>query len=270
MYSRWYSHFINVPPYHRLLHPTIKLAMMKMGQSNYRDWSTKLACLDSRVLIQYHPIRANSRDIQDDLIKTRMRIIYNITEARHFAWSGYPSEPMLAEAAARLLNGSSKFIDEAPLILDYAFRSGFLARGERGELVARTLFTVAHDLAIIHLYPDLNSAPRFHRPIWLLPLLKNLVNPAIWEIIRNAKPFHAYPEDKTLEEAFSDSWVHFSHFVQLGDHGSFTLHGLSELLKRGGAAQTYDNQYNMNIGLPVLVGDPAETVIELDRIPMPS
>jgi hypothetical protein len=99
-----------------------------------------------------------------------------------------------------------------------------------------------------------------------LHFLQNLVAPAIWEVIRKAKPFHYHKDDKTLEEAFSEGWIHFSHL--LGDHKSFALHGCTELLKVGGAAQTYDNQENMDIGLGVLFGNPETTVIEETNITM--
>jgi hypothetical protein len=141
LYFRWYSHFANVPDDEiEDIHPTIWLAMMKLGPGDFaRDSEAKLACLDCRVLLQFHPLRANSLRIQDVFIRTKMRVVFNIPGLRHFPWSGYPSELMLAEAAARLLNESNDIINEVPRILQSAVESGFLARGDRGELVARTL-----------------------------------------------------------------------------------------------------------------------------------
>jgi hypothetical protein len=237
--------------------------MMKLGSANFiNDPLAQLAALDCRVLIRFDPMHANSRSAQADLVKTFMRTVFNIPESRDFMWSGYPSSPILAEAAARLLADSTgQIMHTAPEILERALNSGFLARGERGELVARTLFTVAHDRAIMQQYPEVPDGAHFHRPVRLVELPKNLLAPDIWTTVRSAHAVHSYPNDLTLENAFNDAWVNFSHFAQLGDHASFTLHCASELLKCGSAIQTFDNQYNMDGGLPVLHGDPSTTVI---------
>ena len=237
--------------------------MLKLTAGKHSaELHAKLAALDCCVLIRFDPIHRNSRVMQVDLVKSCMRTIFNIPENRDFMWSGYPSEPILAEAVARILNHStSSFMYSAPEILESALNTGLLARGERGELVARTLFTVAHDIAILASYPDVPPGPRFHRPLKFVTLLEHLLAPDIWTVVRNAQAFHAYSGGLTLENAFHNAWVNFSHFVQLGDHASFTLHCASELLKRGVAIQTFDNQYNMDGGLPLFFSDPDKNVI---------
>jgi hypothetical protein len=269
LHSRWHTHYASIPKSVQGKHQTIRLAMMKLGSNDFaQNFYAKLAALDCRVLIRFDPIRANSRTTQAELVKTYMRNVFNIPENREFMWSGYSSEPILAEAAARLLNDSQGIIQRAPDILESALNCGLLARGERGELVARTLFTVAHDRAIMQEYGVARSEPRFHRPLRLLAFLENLLAPDIWAIVREARPTLAYTGDHTFEKAFEDAWVNFTHFVQLGDHPSFNLHCASELLKRGAAMQAFDNQYNMDGGLPLLFGDPSETIINEDNTSM--
>jgi hypothetical protein len=251
-------------------HPTSRLAMMKLGGDNFaKDPLAQLAALDCRALIRFDLLRPNSRTTQADLVKTYMRCVFNIPNDRESMWSGYPSEPILAEAAARLLNQPPTNIQSlAPTILESALNKGLLARGERGELVARTLLTVAHDLAIMHEYTDTPLGPYFHRPVRFVELLKSLLAPDIWDVVRKALPFHAYPGDVTLEDAYKNGWVNFSHFAQLGNHESFSLAFASELLKRGVAMQTFDNNYNMDIGLPIHHGDPPTTIIGKDNTSM--
>ena len=240
--------------------------MMKLGGDKFLDDKlAQLAALDCRVLIRFDPLRPNSRTTQADLVKTYMRCVFYIPDDRESMWSGYPSEPVIAEAAARLLNGGdSDIMSLGPTILESALRQGLLARGERGELVARTLFTVAHDLAIMRRHTDAPLGPRFHRPVQFLDLLQNLLASDIWTVVRKALPFHAYPGAVTLEDAYKDAWVNFSHFVQLGDYASFNLGFASELLKRGAAMQTSDNHHNMDIGMPIYHGDPSTTIIGED------
>jgi hypothetical protein len=243
-------------------------AKMKLHSHEFEsDRYARLAALDIRVLIEFDPIRANSRDMQAKLVQSYMRCVFNIPASREFVWSGYPSEPVLSEAAAQLLNSTDQtkgILHRAPEILEDAFKSGFLAKGERGEIVARTLLTVAHDLAVLKNSKPLYG-PRFHRPIRLLDFLKNLVSYELWEKIQNAKPYYAYPEDPTLKVAFANTWMNFSHFVHLGDHESFNLKYASALLKRGAAMQTYNNQRNQDIGVPLHHGDPARTEISIER-----
>jgi hypothetical protein len=169
--------------------------MMKLGSANFiNDPLAQLAALDCRVLIRFDPMHANSRSAQANLVKTFMRTVFNIPESRDFMWSGYPSEPILAEAAARLLNVSTgQIMHTAPEILERALNSGFLARGERGELVARTLFTVAHDRAIMQQYPEVSDGAHFHRPVRLVELLKNLLAPDIWTTVCSAHAVHSIP-----------------------------------------------------------------------------
>ena len=237
---------------------------MKLGSATFTDDPlARLAALDCRVLIKFDPMHPNSRNAQTSLVKSYMRTVFNIPEGRDYMWSGYPSEPILAEAAARLLNnkGGDLIMHQAPLILESALSSSFLARGERGELVARTLFTVAHDRAIMSAMPDPPAGPHFHRPVRFVEFLEHLLAPDIWAIVQDAPPGHAYPDSPSLKVAFQDAWVNFSHFVQLGNLASFTLHCASELLKRGAAMQTFDNQYNLDGGIPILHGDPSTTTI---------
>jgi hypothetical protein len=238
--------------------------MLKLCLRDFpQDDLAQLAALDSRVLIRFDPIHSNSRGTQALLVRSKMRVVFNIPTSREFMWSGYPSEPILAEAAARLLNNTNDdlIMHVAPRILESALTTGLLARGERGELIARTLLTVAHDRAITYGEIQDEHGPRFHRPVRLVDVLEHLVSPDIWTIVRAARPFHAYPGDRTLEEAFSDAWANFSHFVQLGDHASYNLQCASELLKCGAAIQTFDNQYNMDIAVPFHYGDPEKLSI---------
>jgi len=204
--------------------------------------------------------------METELVKSRMRPIQNIPATRDFQTSSYLSEPVLAEAAARLLNCLPGHIqDNVANILAQALSGGLLARGERGEIVFRVLVTVAHDLAILAYYGDDPSGPRFHRPIPLATFLQNLVAPDIWEEIRFAAPFHAFPDYITLEDAISNAWVNFSHFVHLGDEASYNLLCASQMLKRGAAMDTCDHQYNIDGALPVLYGDPKRTLIDVAR-----
>jgi hypothetical protein len=259
----WHSHYLSLRE--EKSNDTIHLAMTKLRGGG--DRLSRLARLASRVLIRFDSVRANSCSTQADLVRSCMRCVFNIPKGREYVWSGFPSEPMLSEAAAYLLNyddpsnSKESIFDLAPRILQDALNTDILAKGEHGELVAQTLLTVAHDLAILKKYAPRAFGPRFHRPIRLLDLLEHLMTPEIWEIVRDAPPFDAHPGNPSLEVAFAEAWVNFSHFVLLGDHNSLNLKFASALLKRGAAFQTFDNQYNQDCGIPIYFGDPDQDEI---------
>ena len=57
--------------------------------------------------------------------------------------SSTPSEPIVAEAAAQVLRHQN-MVD----LLSQNVREGLIEKGQRGELVARLLFKLAHDRAL--------------------------------------------------------------------------------------------------------------------------
>ncbi|HEV7736805.1 MAG TPA: hypothetical protein VGO47_05450 [Chlamydiales bacterium] len=272
--SRWYTHYFHLPADQK--HATFNLAKAKMGAEQFEEFKTpnfaKLATLDCRVLLEYDHVEPNARSAQAELVKSYMHCVDFIPTHREYVSSGYATEPMLSEAAARILNSHHPFKnikDYAPEILAQALRGGLLARGERGELIARTLLTVAHDLAILtkpQQYPLKKFQPHFHRPIRLVDLLENLLKKEVWDTVRNASPFHAYPDSVPLETAFEDAWVNFSCFARLWDYESFSLECAVFCLHRGEAMQTYLNRPNQHIGIPIVFGDPDTTQIAVENM----
>jgi len=59
-----------------------------------------------------------------------------------------------------------------------------------------------------------------------------------------------------LEDAISNAWVNFLHFVHLGNKTSYNLLCTPQLLKCSTAMDTCAHQYNIDGVLPVLYGDP--------------
>jgi hypothetical protein len=141
-------------------------------------------------------------------------------EHLEFMRSGTPSEPLLAEAAAQYLNEGKHFEHDAPDILVDLLNQGLLERGQRGELVGRLLWTLAHDAAINNHNDSERSHPRqvvYHRPVLFLDWLKALIAPKWHSTVLNAKPI-SDPDGLTLRDAFRDVYLHFSHFAKADDY----------------------------------------------------
>ena len=72
-----------------------------------------------------------------------MRIAFSVPKDRGYIRSGYPSEPLLAEAAARQMHEFQKRTSDPNLmarLLKSEFESGLLDQGQRARLSFVSLF----------------------------------------------------------------------------------------------------------------------------------
>ena len=73
------------------------------------------------------------------LVDRHMRVAYSVPQHRQYLHGGAPSEPVLSEAVARIMNEMSDLLGT---LTDH-LKAGLVLKSERGEL-ARLLFTLAH------------------------------------------------------------------------------------------------------------------------------
>jgi hypothetical protein len=240
----------------------IPLAEAKLNpkQDFFQDELAQFACLAIRIGLDFDASREVGRKTEIELVESYMRIVFAVPEHREYMRTGTPSEPILAEAAARLLNKESTPLNElAPNILKVAFQRGFLARGERGEMVARLLWTLAHDqVSRNNRKPDLDVV-QFHKPIRVLDFLRALFHEGHWTKIRDARPM-GNEDGPTLSEAFHDAYVQFSHFMDAVDH-NIELKQVYRLLLRGAALSCQRNQKSIDFLTPILFGSPDSTTL---------
>ncbi|KAE9407705.1 hypothetical protein BT96DRAFT_971110 [Gymnopus androsaceus JB14] len=165
---------------------------------------------------------------------------------RQFMHTGTPSEPVLAEAAARLIHAHAV---NALDILKHAFNSGLVAKGERGEILARHLFISAQHRAALKA-EETASGFTYHRPLRLLSFLEALLTEEAFKIVCEATPVDDSVNKTSLKEAFKDAYVHFSHFALAGDYKVVEISTLAKFFARGTALQCADNQRLLDIVLP--------------------
>lgn len=60
--------------------------------------------LDVLLHLDFEPRRQVANDIQANMVASHMRIVYSVPASREYLRSGYPSEPILAEAAMRQMH----------------------------------------------------------------------------------------------------------------------------------------------------------------------
>ncbi|CUA74277.1 Polyketide synthase PksJ [Rhizoctonia solani] len=225
--------------------------------------ASNLACIGIRVGITFSSETWSSRQMEANHVESHMRVIYAIPAHREYMRTGSPSEPILAEAAARKLERCGGTILEAgPRILAENCHAGYLARRERGELCGRLLLTIAHDLVIKEL-PDLpDHEPRYHRPIPVLAFLRALFATSHHDIILNATPMRSdvSSQAQTLEEAFNNAYISFSHFEIAQDSEVLDASQLPYSLIRGFAIQAKDNQDSIDAVIPIHMGNVTDPI----------
>jgi len=82
-----------------------KLVASRAIDSSYDTFPrvARMAVLDVQLSLDYEPRREKVQIEEAGLVESHMRIAYSIPNDREYLRSGYPSEPLLAEAAARQL-----------------------------------------------------------------------------------------------------------------------------------------------------------------------
>ncbi|THH08744.1 hypothetical protein EW146_g8897 [Bondarzewia mesenterica] len=191
-------------------------AVMKIAGEPIDEMSTQgdLAALGIRILFDFEPSRTAAVELENELVERHMRMVFSIPAHGDYIRAGAPSEPILAEAAARIMNGTrnrnkgKNWLRQLPTYLDL-FR-----KGDMSSLVMRTMLTFAHDRAIMdmagHEYLDHIT---WSQAIPVETFLKAWFGVENAESILASKPDNV-PDEKTLGEAFKGASVYFTQFVR--------------------------------------------------------
>ena len=215
----------------------VRMAQNKiLREINEEQWLKKFpleasaAILDCRVMLPYTCYH-EARVCQATLISNHMRIVYSTTCYPQEMLSGYPPEPILAEAAARQLHvwrrsDRSESYPSRPseiTLLSLAFQPAVTAPGrEATYTVGRLLLTMAHDDTSVAEHArrpkrtDTHEQQvHFSEPVSLVGFLEQLLSQEVAEEFLNSRP-NNLPEEQsvTLREAFSGALVNFTHFVE--------------------------------------------------------
>src|SRR6267154_1260235 len=76
-------------------------------------------------------------------VASHLRVCFSTTENRMWAFTGYPSEPLLSCVAADLLHQTSKQLGNALKVLQGKIDGGMFEVGQSGELTSRLLLLLA-------------------------------------------------------------------------------------------------------------------------------
>jgi hypothetical protein len=176
-----------------------------------------IAVLDVRLQFRFEVGRLSALGYEQDLVSSHMRIAHSIVKTRAYMRSSYPSEPILAEASARILNKwreqRVRDIDPTFYIAGAAVRKDLVSQGEVGEVAARLLLMNARDRAAVA--DNGGKQPViFSKHVPLITFLKELFAKDVVEGILDKEGCDGRP----FREVFKNSVVNFTHFGRWGSH----------------------------------------------------
>ncbi|KAG6882573.1 hypothetical protein C0992_011304, partial [Termitomyces sp. T32_za158] len=233
--------------------------------------------LAARIDLTFESNRDEAVFLEGLLVASSMRTVYSVPQHRQYLHGGYPSEPFLGEAAARAiykicrteaLGGAdptewteekiNKIIafykEKIPSAVSHWFVQGLIDKGNRGELVARMLCTLAHDISILKNPTSfrgrvIDNSLSFSQMVPVVDFLRALIPKDHIEMVLKAKPSNM--KGMTLEEAFKGAFVHFTQFVKVGDKSTITDEGTLLLFLRGAAIQGYWTMEKVDLVIPI-------------------
>ncbi|TDL28282.1 hypothetical protein BD410DRAFT_799567 [Rickenella mellea] len=211
------------------------------GQSvKHATWKDALlAPLAVRLPLQFNTSTFTGRRFAEEHVEKHMRLCLGVLPDSDIMETINPSEPILAEAAARLMQS----FNSATVLHSY-LTDTHVSKGDRGELGIMLLFLMAHDSAV---KTQPSYGPKlFHRPVPLLQLLDHLFAKKI--------------TDARFRKEFKNSWVFFTHFVKVTDKSIITTEFIWRMMIRGAAIQCADYQKAYDMVIPSTVN--GQTVSE--------
>ncbi|KAJ7132267.1 hypothetical protein C8R44DRAFT_773589 [Mycena epipterygia] len=217
-----------------------------------------IAWLSLRILLDIDTNTEGGKALNATLVNSYQRIVFSVPLHRLWMHTGAPSEPILVEAAGRLMHHDESGILNPVWVLDNHLVRGLIAKGERGEILARLLIILAHDRAAEKSPPIPNlktNGLRYHRPIKVLDFIRHLFTPQAYDIIAQATPLVNSPQALTLQKAFEMAYMHVSHFVLAGDSAVVDCQYLWNLFPRGAALQCRNNQVAIDCVAPIVFTD---------------
>jgi hypothetical protein len=191
-----------------------------------------VAVLSARLFLDISPISSQARQIEAELVRGHLRVLYSVREDLQTMVTGSSTEPLIAEAAAQIFNhtidynGNKEPYMNIWRILGEFVEQGLSSQGVIGELIGRTLSILAMDRAINALPSSEHCELKFQTPITVTSYYAALLTDEAWEKLRRSIPANYLQLSEksattTFEDAFAEAYFHFSHYAMANDGTPF-------------------------------------------------
>ncbi|TCD66424.1 hypothetical protein EIP91_001360 [Steccherinum ochraceum] len=243
----------------------VNFAMQKLsGSPDGTQPLDELAALAVRVIIEFEQTRRDTfPSVEDRLVQGSGRLVLSVPQHREYMRTGYGSEPIIAEAAARIMrepikpDGLFKDASYWARVINNTLASGTFNKGPNGELAMRLLLTCAYDEAVKMENTSYDPIIQCDRPVKLINFLIALLGPLNAEKVLNSLPSNQHrlsPQARlSLRERFQDAKVRFTHFMRAGSPEIVKDQSMWPALVRGFAYQCCDGQKDIDIIIPILL-----------------
>lgn len=243
-----------------LLERMMDLARQKLVFHNRIDQPSlhkdiaRTAVLDVLITIEYDPRWQPANDFQKEMVASHMRTAFSVPYHRSYVFSGYPSEPFIAEAALRQMFLYNTVIQgnwSIAGILQNNVQGGLIDLGQKGEVVMRLLLRKAYmDTIIAEQGPKKTN---FSKGCNFLQFLKALFAEGFYSLILECQPENNVVSPGKLADAFEHAVVRFTHFAKAADESAMTTRGMAMSFLRGAAIIGCTNQKMVDIAIPILL-----------------
>ena len=187
----------------------------------------KLAILDTLLDLEYNPLRTQSRQLASTMVASHLRTVYCAPRNSTYMHTGYPSEPVLAEAALEFVDDMTRkqtkeYIE--PDIMLELYRDldnttpGAIDKGERGENIGKMILLRAYIAAVKQ---SSQTVDLWSKGCSLLDFLTELTGEEYRNKVMTAVPDNVV-STATLQSRFDKSWVRFTHFARAADDSAMT------------------------------------------------
>ena len=210
-----------------------------------------LAALAVCVLFDFGELHTSQR-IQMELVASHMRVVWSMDRRREYVISGYPCEPILANAALHHLHEVHVRRERYHTlsVMRDAVVERHIAKGEKGELVARLILILAFYDALrlpSESPPPLKPIQSVSLKDFLAALLPDVHAGTFWSTF----PCRGDRPEDTAEMVFGNAKVYFTHFVRYGMMPE--AKHLWAAVVRGQAIQCSHQQEEVDIVIPIVL-----------------
>jgi hypothetical protein len=217
--------------------------------------NAKLAVVDVILTLDFEVRRENAQLTGVSLVASHMRTAFSVPKDLLYLRSGYPSEPVVAEAACRQLASWCKERPSALLeILNENLTSGLLDYGEMGDLAGRALIWDAYRRAVEHDHHTARDSINYSAGCLLTTFIEMLFVHHYAEIVLDSRPDNLN-EGPTLREAFDKAKIRFTHFGKMADDSGTTTYAAWAAFLRSMAISCRGGQPTLDCLLPILLWD---------------
>lgn len=240
---------------------TVKgLAAAKLiGHSDYSkvkgNPAACLAVLDTLLNLQYDPLRMQNTGLADVMVAGHMRTAFSVPIDRASMLTGYPSEPVLAEAALDVVEALKEPDPLGLLFSKLESGAGAIDKGERGENIGKLILLRAY-MEGVKKEAASSSFPNWRNGCGLVTFLECLTAQKFEDVVLGCCPDNIV-KGTPLRDAFKDAWVRFTHFARAADDSAMTTTMAWIAFLRGMAMIGWHSQIAVDVHIPILLNKDA-------------